>query len=391
MQALSPGVSKDCRGEGEPGDAGPGPTMEGFNQCGDFHGAWTSSEPRRDIAPFSGTSVCTCSAVSVKTRWRANPWLLQGWSPRRGEAERRHQRISDGPSAGGLPRAGRRWMPEVAPHSLRWPGAVSRRDDRRCSASRGVLLRSEGAARPQSKSVPRVLAPHGIALALPYHRPKEEPRDRVSRRTGQAQSLRESAEEAARMRSQSLKERPPTFSATTPRSRACTRTATTANGSPPIRSVATTCWCSPRSRMQHTPGSARRPRRRNRTRRTDRPPPCSRCRGFHPGSRLPRIEPLINPHPFLLHAERSDLFLAKKILEQCPLDKCMRLSSPWSPSASLTAPVAFKVLAIWSSISMRSVATTNVQPPATLRSTSCTKNTIERLLRLPCVCQNTPR
>ena len=36
------------------------------------------------------------------------------------------------------------------------------------------------------------------------------------------------------------------------------------------------------------------------------------------------------------------------------------------------------------------MTTTKVQLPATLRSTFCAKNTIEKLLPLPCVCQNTP-
>src|SRR3546814_6545334 len=49
-----------------------------------------------------------------------------------------------------------------------------------------------------------------------------------------------------------------------------------------------------------------------------------------------------------------------------------------------------KVPAICSSSSMRSVTTTNVQLPTSLRSTFCAKNTIEKLLLLPCVCQNTP-
>ena len=49
-----------------------------------------------------------------------------------------------------------------------------------------------------------------------------------------------------------------------------------------------------------------------------------------------------------------------------------------------------KVLAIWSSSSTRSVTTTKVQLPGTLRSTFCAKNTIEKLLPLPWVCQKTP-
>ena len=34
--------------------------------------------------------------------------------------------------------------------------------------------------------------------------------------------------------------------------------------------------------------------------------------------------------------------------------------------------------------------TRNVQLPVTFRSTFCEKNAIEKLLPLPCVCQNTP-
>ena len=46
--------------------------------------------------------------------------------------------------------------------------------------------------------------------------------------------------------------------------------------------------------------------------------------------------------------------------------------------------------AIWSSSSTRSVTTTKVQLPGSLRSIFCAKNTIAKLLPEPCVCQNTP-
>ncbi len=71
--------------------------------------------------------------------------------------------------------------------------------------------------------------------------------------------------------------------------------------------------------------------------------------------------------------------------------KCAPLSA-WhsSPSVSDTAPTALNVLAIWSSSSTRSVTITNDQLPVSLRSTFCAKNTIEKLLPLPWVCQKTP-
>jgi hypothetical protein len=58
--------------------------------------------------------------------------------------------------------------------------------------------------------------------------------------------------------------------------------------------------------------------------------------------------------------------------------------------AALKPEWFLKVLAIWSSNSTRSVTTTKVQLPSTLRSTFWAKNTIEKLLPLPWVCQNTP-
>ena len=67
-----------------------------------------------------------------------------------------------------------------------------------------------------------------------------------------------------------------------------------------------------------------------------------------------------------------------------------RLPACTSSRTLVSAPQAENVPAIWSSSSVRSVTIRNVQSPGFLRSTLRAKNSIDRLLPEPCVCQKTP-